>query len=485
MSENNNYVCPYCGREVGKEDVLFWETVKTQYTDNVRGEFLRRHGVKVAAGNKFPRMYYRARPECVVREDQNGYPTGIEDHMGNAIAPEDLARGGSSQSDSFDDDFDSDGFDGGEIRQSERRDRELHNIPKRACPYCHCELPQQFGILETHHVAMFGGRASGKTAYLVNLFQQLTIQLGANDLGSVTLENESREFLQPMIDDYERDGTTPPTPMDGGLLPIVCRYKNRNHEAFITLYDIAGEGTADPAYMANHKGIANCETLILMVDPNMFVGGAFNDEWQANHPMNGRFSVINECCKTPVDTFLNSAGDLCKEYSEKIRNVVCVITKMDMLLEAKSKLFSAGDIEVINDVKEKHRGAVSERVIRKVQFELQTYLDREQRINLKDKLSYTFGSDVRIVILGVSTSTRVKGSGNEIKFEPRSSAMDSKHRIIEPFLMVLLFFGLVPMKRLDNSEGYIKPDQHLPDAPVQEPSEQGRGEKKKHWWRKK
>ena len=71
MAENL-YVCPYCGKEVSKEDVLFWQTVKTQYTDNVRGEFLKKHGVKVAAGNKFPRMYYRVKPGVnVVREDEN------------------------------------------------------------------------------------------------------------------------------------------------------------------------------------------------------------------------------------------------------------------------------------------------------------------------------------------------------------------------------------------------------------------------------
>ena len=43
MSDFSNYVCPYCGREIDAKDVLFWETVKTQYTDNIRGEFLRRH----------------------------------------------------------------------------------------------------------------------------------------------------------------------------------------------------------------------------------------------------------------------------------------------------------------------------------------------------------------------------------------------------------------------------------------------------------
>ena len=453
MSENN-YVCPYCGTEVQKDGVLFWEEVKTQYTDNIRGDFLRRHGVRVSAGNKFPRMYYKVRPDNVTHEDANGFPTMIEDHRGNAIAPADLEKNGrSDSSDSFDDAFDSDGFDDGMDNRSDRTDRTLHNIPRRACPKCHCELPQMFGMLKTHHVAMFGGRASGKTAYLVNLFQQLKTQLSENNLGSVILENESAGFLQPMIDDYERDGTTRPTPADGGLLPIVCHYKNKGDEAFITFYDIAGEGTADPAYMANHKGIANCETLMLMIDPNMFVGGAFATAWNANH-MTGsdRYSESGDCCKEPLDSFLNEAGVLCREYSDKIKYIVCVITKMDMLLEASSKFFGAGDVEVIKDIGDEHREAVDLVSLKRVGENLSLYLDRNHRVDLKDKLVYSFGSDMRINILGVSTSTLVRSAGGDILFEPRSAAVDRKHRIIEPFLVVLMYFGLVPAR---NSRGEI------------------------------
>ena len=479
MSEHN-YVCPYCGREIQKDEVLFWEEVKTQYTDNVRGDFLRRHGVKVSAGNKFPRMYYKVKAENVTREDENGFPTMIEDHRGNAIAPADLEKSRTDRADSFDDAFDSDGFDDGSDNRTDRVDRTPHNIPRRACPSCHCELPQMFGTLKTHHVAMFGGRASGKTAYLVNLFQQLKTQLSENNLGSVTLENESAGFLQPMIDDYERDGTTRPTPADGGLLPIVCHYKNRGDEAFITFYDIAGEGTADPAYMANHKGIANCETLLLMVDPNMFVGGAFATAWYANHLTGSdRYSESGDCCREPLDSFLNEAGVLCREYSDKIKYIVCVITKLDMLLEASSKYFSAGDIEVVKDIGDEHREAVNLTALKRVNENLSLYLSKNHRVDLKDKLIYSFGSDMRISILGVSTSTLVRSSGDEIAFEPRSAAVDRKHRIIEPFLVVLMYFGLVPAR---NSKGEIIKFNDRTSAPdnqaeekKEEPKEQKRG----------
>ena len=452
MAENY-YVCPYCGQEISKEDVLFWETVRTQYTDNIRGDFLRRHGMKVAAGNKFPRMYYKVKPGInVVRVDDNGFPTMIEDSISNAITPEDLNRNGGAQTDSFDDDFDSDGFDYDDDRPRERQSMETHRIPLRACPFCHCDLPQQFGILKTYHVAMFGGRAAGKTAYLINLFQQLSYQLGDSDLGSAELASESKAFLEPMINDYERDGTTRPTPADSGLLPIVCHYRNKASEAFITFYDIAGEGTGNPAYMANHKGIANSEALMLMVDPNMFVAGYYFAEWNANHQEGEYYHMDSgDCCKQPLDSFLNQAGELCREYADNIKFVICVVTKIDMVLESKSKYFSSGDIEIVSDAKGKHIGAVNYSVIKRVNDNLNIYMESQHNIKLKDKLKDTFGPDVKLNVLCVSTSTldNERTGHGEIHFKPISSPMNSKHRIIEPFLIVLMYLGLVNVKMPD------------------------------------
>ena len=453
MAESN-YVCPYCGMEIDAENVLFWEKVPTQYTDNVRGDFLRSHGVRVAAGNKFPRMYYRVKKGVnVVWEDENGFPTMIEDSLSNAITPEDLNRNNSAQADDFDNDFDSEESGFGDSRPNDRLNKESHNIPMRACPYCHCDLPRQFGTLKTYHIAMFGGRAAGKTAYLVNLFQQISYQLGDNGLGSLELVSESKEFLDPMINDYERDGTTRPTPADKGLLPILCHYRNKGNEAFITLYDIAGEGTGNPAYMANHKGIANSEALMLMVDPNMFAAGAFFDEWNANHQQGDEYFHMDggDCCKEPLDSFLNQAGELCREYSNNIKYVICVITKLDMLLESAAKYFSAGDIEIVSDMKDKHREAVNYSVIKRVNDNLNLYLDKQHHIKLKEKLADTFGTDVKLNILGVSTSTLdpEKTGHGQIRFKPDSSPDASKHRIVEPFLIAMMYLGLVNVRMPD------------------------------------
>ena len=486
MNEQN-YVCPYCGTLVEKDKVLFWETVKTQYTDKVRGEFLRKHGVRVSDGFKFPRMYYRVKlGENVVREDENGFPTMIEDHIGNAIAPADLDRTErAGRADSFDDAFDSEGFDDGSESRNERADRTPRNIPNRACPSCHCELPLQFGVLKTYHVAMFGGRASGKTAYLVNLFQQLTTQLSENNLGSVTLEKESAGFLNPMIADYERDGTTRPTPAESGLLPILCHYKNRNDDAFIAFYDIAGEGTSDATYMARHEGIKRCEALLLMIDPNMFVGGAFATEWNANHGTgDNRYAEGGDCCRMPLDQFLLEAGALCHDYSDKIKYIICVVTKMDMMLEASQKYFSSGEIEIIKDIGDEHREGINLPVLKKVNENISRYLQGSHRVDLKQKVMDTFGSDMRISVLGVSTST-ISRNGSSYRFEASSAAVDRMHRIIEPFLVVLMYFGLVDAKNADGRKVRFNNRTEEPDTAQETRQEEKVPEKRGLFgWRK-
>ncbi len=482
MAESN-YACPYCGKEITKENVLFWDKTNTQFTDNARGDFLRDHGVKVAAGNKFGRKYYRVK-DNVLREDINGFPTMIEDCLNNAIEPENLVRSaGNDRTDNIDEAFDSDDYGDYNNRSGDRQSKIIHNIPSRACPYCHCDLPSQFGLLPTYHVAMFGGRASGKTAYLINLFQQLSQQLSDNNLGSVDLASESDDFLKPMIADYEREGTTRPTAADSGLLPIVCHYRNNDDEAFIIFYDIAGEGTGNAAYMANHKGIANSEALLLMVDPNMFVAGAYYAEWNANHQGGNNLQAGGgDCCTDPLDSFLNKAGMLCREYADNIKYVVCVVTKMDMLMESDCQYFSAGDIEILSDVKEKHSEAIDYNTIKRVNENLNLYLEKKHRIRLKEKLANTFGSDVKLNVLGVSTSTldAEKTGHGEIHFKQSSYATDSKHRIIEPFLMILMYLSLINVRMPDGRMVRFHAQQPVDTDPVK-PEKPGKEEKpKKH-----
>lgn len=479
MENEKNYVCPYCGKQVTAENVLFWVKVTAQYVDNVRGEFLRRHGVEVKDGNRFNRKYLRPSEENVVGRDNNDFPTMLEDSIANALEPKELERDNKSSSASvygsfeFEDDY---GY--GNERTDRSEQERLQKIPYRACPHCHCELPTQFGQLPVHHVAMFGGRAAGKTSYLVNLFQQVSQQLGSNNLGSIRLAKESEDFIRPMIDSYEEKGTTDPTAADDGLLPLVCIFKNSIAESFVIFYDIAGEGTSDPAYMANHQGIANCETLLMMIDPNMFSSGAFYQTWTANHPADGQDydSAENgegfDYCRDTLDLFLASAGDLCNEYARNVKNIVCVMTKMDMLLEAEAKYFGSGDIELLSDIGTKHRDAVNMGTIRAVSGNIEKYMEAKYHLRLTDKIKQSFSDGMRVVLLGVSTST-IERNGSSFTFKPQYKAMFPKHRIIEPLLVVLMYFSLVKVRMPDGSVVVYNPDKPVVQAAPQPVKKKG------------
>ena len=41
--------------------------------------------------------------------------------------------------------------------------------------------------------------------------------------------------------------------------------------------------------------------------------------------------------------------------------------------------------------------------------------------------------------------------------------MDSKHRIIEPFLVVLMYYGLIPARRADGSTVIFRAEQEEPE----------------------
>lgn len=457
----SNYTCPYCRRAIAKEDILFWEEVNQQYTDNIRGDFLRNHGMQnVPRDNKFPRRYYKPRwdaegnPGNIDREDENGFPVTLEDAPNNSFSPEELNHNADhfhSIFDGEDDPFDRESLDR-EQHTAAQSNANKRKIANRACPYCHCELPVRFGRGETHHVAMFGGRAAGKTSYLVNLFQQLNEQLSRNNLGSVSLATESLNFLQPMIEDYEKTGTTLPTPAASGLLPIVCQYKNGPQEAQIVFYDIAGEGTDKAQYIANHQGVSMCDTLLLMIDPNMMASGAYYQQWHANH---GTFLESDDptstvahaygvdFCGDPLDAFLNGAVSLCMDYADNIKNIICVITKLDMLIEARAVVFGTGDIEILHDVETKHRDHVSLQVLRRVSNDLKHFFNNEINIDIQEKVKKAFGNDKRIFLLGVSTSTLNIAKDRTIRFAPDSARIASKHRIIEPFLAVAMLYGLI------------------------------------------
>lgn len=431
-----DYFCPYCGIKIEPDKVLFFDkSAGSVYQDRRRSDFLESHGVTAAQG--FNGLYYRVTEKNICDRDDNGFPRKISVALSKGIIPSDLA----DEEDNFDDE--SEDFDEGEEKEKESI------VVARFCPECHCRLPRDFGLLDTFHVSMFGGRASGKTAYIVNLIQQLNEQLSQNGLGSVRLEEDSAMFWNKLVDNYSETGIIPPTPATKGLMPVICKYTGEGanaREAFIILTDIAGEGTGDETYMARHQGISEAETMLLMVDPNMFNGGVYDKVWRVNHGLIGKddFDASKDYCDVPLTAYLADAGKLCSDAASHLKNIIVVVTKMDMLLTSDKKFFSSGDIELLNNGSSRHRGKVNLGVMMKVAGELKFFFKKRFNVDILEKVGSRFGTDKKINLLCVSTSTIITDeSEKQFDFESRYQSHEPKHRIIEPFLMILWRCNLI------------------------------------------
>ncbi len=429
-SSRKGYVCPYCGKEILNDSVLFWEKVKQEHVDKVRSKSLSYFYL-----NNFPRVYYKVNPwSNVEQEDENGFPTVISECLDHSIIPEELDEkdgfdsDGFSEYDEFEDTFD-DEFDSDFSPERKRPESVVHKIDRRACPHCHCDLPQKFGTLDTYHVAVCGGNASGKTAYLLSLFRSLEKYLTEHNLGSIKIEDESASFLALLIHEYEVYETTSTTPADR-TFPIVCHYQNSKREAYLVFHDIPCDGASDPVYLAGHAGLPRCETLLLMIDPNS-VSVSYGDlatQWYHVHFGSDLYGVTPDCCLDSLKCMMADTSSLCRQYAPNKTNVIAVITKLDMLLEfhRNREDLSSGNMEFARDGVQDHYGAVNMVLTERVGTEFETFFDNVYNVNLRAELIKTFGNDVNIRILGTAATTG--------------------HRIAEPFLVTLMLLNLVPYK---------------------------------------
>ena len=469
------YACPYCGKMVEKDKVLFVERSATLSSDLKYGTFLRWHGMKTPPGYKYPRVFYRVRPgKNVVEEDENGFPMCIKDSREKSIYPMDLERElknvamedengfpmrieDSRENSMFPTDFDKIMTEVGICDDTtDTKENQVHMISDRACPYCHCQLPYYFGSINTHHVMMFGNKNAGKTFYVFNLFQQLKGQLLNNHLGSVSIDEESDKYLEMLAESQNKIGQTMPEVVYRGMLPIVCRYTKgyETEDAMIVFDDISSEGTADLVSMAENRGIVCCETIMLLIDPSLLLGQNTHGERGGKHSADQYYSHIEVPDEfDSLDELISQVSMISEATSPMIRNVICVITKLDKIIQKEGKTFLSECPNTSNDIGDNHLNGVDLQTLERVDQELCAYFKKYADIDLREKLTSVFGTDVKIWILGVSIATRTDNGADEARFEMENSAEFSKHRIIEPFLAILLGLGLAEEKNEVGSSG--------------------------------
>lgn len=482
------YICPYCGGPITNDSILFVSDKTPRYEDIVRFNFLKQccDDWPFESGSEFTGLYFH--PEDVkvlTRNEENQMPLTVEVSLSEGLTPRELMK---SEQVSF--------------TQEEKPVTLLPTIlGTRACPHCHCRLPINFGVVETHYVTMLGGRAAGKTAFLISMMHQLNTQLMSRGMGTIELEKESQTYYNYLNDYYQaHNGVTPPTPMDNTLFPFVFTYTNLSanpiRKCNIVIYDIAGEGMKVPEYLLQHLGIRQARTVMLILDVNMTCHGALYDAYQhINQHVsagNGGPSVPDTASSATlqhdyyaetVESFLASAVVMHSNLGilNQVKNVIAITTKIDQALVTMPAMFQ-GNCLLPMDLGSAHQGSLDLSVLEHLQRDINTFYANANRnisnYSLTNVIQNAFpmngGKKVNVSSLAVSTYTRQRAddTSKELIFSNGYQPEYAKHRIIEPFLVLL-----AQIEMINTTQGQAPAASAQPAAaakPAKAP--------KKHWW---
>lgn len=467
---NDKRTCLFCGNEITPDTILF--TYKSYdgpaYEDRVRSSFLEScsTGFSSAVGQTdngkvyFKALYFRPSSAYRIEKDLSGMPINMQGvPLSDGLTPSQLLGGDAASS------------------ETKVTDNSLKNLTCRVCPHCHCELPQNFGLLPIISVAMIGGKSAGKTAYLLALTQRLKKDLSDRGLGSASLVGESEEYFKILEDGLLRDqGRTTGTPLGKKLFPFVFEYtslREPENNCYVCIYDMAGESTKEVDILGEQMGLRRSNTVLLMLDANQFNEGKYFQDAISNTGAGENVIAAEGASFTdPVATFL--AERIARYHGahlfDHVNNVVAIITKIDQVLGSHddSKLFASDEMVIKQPLTYEvagpngtkhygytHKGGLESEVIARLEKEVQAFCAAKGQEQLREDISSSFNSPisgnrkrVNVHLLAVSTYTRhpeLETNGQDVcVFKNDYDSRGAKHRIIEPFLLLLAGNGRIP-----------------------------------------
>ena len=483
--------CPYCGKDISADQLLFVKDTGELFRDDVRYSFLNRccshwhfeydnQHEAVFQGEYFRPSAQDTEKCSVTLRDEDGFPRMIRISRDlHGMMPVELTQAAqqgatesnqdtasSSASMQKNDEPDSTGdFNNSSRRPASPKQQqqqrasgksaspvsgeEFSRLTSRACPHCHSRLPDQFGQMNTVNVAMLGGRAAGKTAYLISLVHQLNTQLGARKLGVATLLDASQQYYELQNDFYqEQHGNPMATPKDERLFPFVFEYHNSidpSKSCFVAIYDVAGEGMKDMNYMANHAGFQQADIAMMMLDTNMLNNGMYSTQasrMAADAPEAG--NADHDCFSDSLDQFLTQSIANIKSYNlmGRLKHVIAVTTKIDYPLMADPKKFT-GNSELKYNMERngvlEHMGAFDWTVQAALEKSIRQFYNNPvdgRSYNILEMISQALGmqrsgtAPANVHLMAVSTWTRVDNDNGEIIFENKYTPDGPKHRFI-------------------------------------------------------
>ncbi len=188
---------------------------------------------------------------------------------------------------------------------------------KRICAHCHMPLPSQFGKRPNVLIGFCGNTGSGKTVYMLSLIHDLHTKIrgmavSPDPIFYSQLKTDYKGMYDAMYQDQSGYRLPQATPPNDPLSPLVLNCSCGPSEFMLTLYDMAGEGVKDDAYMAKQAlFLENSDGVIYLKDPDYFPGMPMASASLEEHAyLDSLFDLITKHARiaitmTKIDKVLN------------------------------------------------------------------------------------------------------------------------------------------------------------------------------------
>ncbi len=349
-----------------------------------------------------------------------------------------------------------------------------HIVPliERACPHCHCLIPQGFATYRKLQIGMLGGRRCGKTTYIVMACMNLNKRLDNVDglqLANVEVLPESRAYLERLYDDC-KDQTSAteidPTILEKPVFPIILRFNptdTRYKPFFISFQDIPGElMQANPGSEQKLRAspIMKSDAIFALVDANMI-------QLSEPHEKELRKAVGDEnkkhldFCSDQFSDVYGHLKDFLLDRLPQLKSLQIVITKLDEYLPLQQNNLNAKRMRILDDCTREHVSAINEDCLDVISSQLRVYFDgktppsnpRPNITAMEDFLRKSFTSSELIYTACSAVSSRSqKGT-----IEPYLDTLN----ILDPIFRFFYWEGLLP----HNESNDIPCDQPLKVRP--------------------
>lgn len=203
---------------------------------------------------------------------------------------------------------------------------------KRLCAHCHMPLPDQFGKCPNILIGFCGNTGAGKTVYMLSLIHDLYTRIPSmavtpDPIFFSQMKTDYSGMYAAMYQNQSSYRLPYATPLNDQLSPLVLNCSCGENRFMITLYDMAGEGVKNPAYMAKQAlFLDNSDGVIYLKDPDYFPGMPKAASALQEHAyLNQLFGLITKRARiaitmTKVDKLLNIYGGN-PEFREIVGNM--------------------------------------------------------------------------------------------------------------------------------------------------------------------